>query len=137
MKAIQIVEANADAIKAALHAVNGRSVGHAYTEYSEVADIAAAAEKRLAELLPNLKAYKGARWAEVSGAPVANAYRYMRDATAVTIERKSSGWYLVDVRSVRVGKAGGGAGRLFLTEAQDVLAKEKLAKAYGVMRGAA
>lgn len=131
MKAIKITIAGGAAIEAALHDVNGRSTSHAYTKYDEIAAIATEAEKTLGELLYK-KDYAGAVWRETSGSAVPNSYRGIRNGTAVTLERRSSDWYLVNVQQVPLFNHGGGRGRLTLTAAQDAAAIAKLKARYSV-----
>lgn len=131
MKAIKIDIKNAATIEAALAAVNGRAEAHTYTTFYEVADVAAKAEAALENLL--LKGDRpGARWSKTSGSKVANSYKNSRLATTVVLERKTAGWYLVEVHSVSVMESGGGKGRLTLTQAQDAAAKALLQKQYRV-----
>ena len=73
-KPIQITEKNAAAIEAALAEVNGRAGAHAYTSFSEIEQLAKAAEARLSALGILKKNAQGARWTETSGSEVSNAY---------------------------------------------------------------
>ena len=132
MKPIKIIPKNAEAIEAALREVNGKAVAHAYTSYAEVAGLVSAAEKELAAVLYK-KDWPGARWTETSGGKTANSYKYMRDATHVTIERRSSAWYVIEARHASIGTNGGGAGRLYLTPEQDEAAKARLAGLYWIL----
>lgn len=133
MKAIKITADHAPAIEAALLAVNGRSKAHAYTSYDEIAALAAAAEKTLDELLLK-RDFPGAVWRETSGSAVANCYRGVRNGTTITIERRSSAWYLVDAHQAPLFKRGGGKGRLTLTVEQDVAAKAKVQSLYSIAK---
>lgn len=132
MKAIKIAQANAAAIESALKAANGKAHEHTYTTFPEIDYLAQQAEKTVRELL-NVADLPGATWAETSGGSVAKAYKSMRNATRVTLVRKSTGWYLTDAQAVMIGTDGGGRGRLTLTAAQDVAAVAKLRKAYSVV----
>ena len=120
-KPIQITEKNAAAIEAALAEVNGRAEAHAYTSFSEIEQLAKAAEARLSALGILKKNAQGARWTETSGSEVSNAYAKKsrsRTATTVRLERKSAGWYLVQANKTEIWQQGGGAGRIALTPAQ-------------------
>jgi hypothetical protein len=129
MKPIKITSKNAEAIEAELKRVNGKAHKHAYTDYPEILQLTINAQVRLGQLL-YVKDWAGARWGETSGAHVANAYNYMREATRVLIERRSKDWFLIDVQSARIGSQGGGAGHLYLTPEQDAAAKAKLEESY-------
>lgn len=134
MKAIKITESKAAAIEAALKEVNGKAYDHAYTNFSEIEYMVHQAEASARAIL-NVKDLPGAQWTETSGAQVAKKYRNSRNsrkATTVTIERRSSAWYMVAARSVEILTEGGGPGTLILTKAQDEAAKAKFATKYRV-----
>jgi 3-hydroxy-3-methylglutaryl CoA synthase len=134
MKAIKITQENAEKLEAALAEVNGRATQHCYTTAEELLVLASKAEKYVGKLLLK-KDFSGAVWHETSGEAVANSYKSMRKATCVCIERRSSDWFLTDVKSTTIGTNGGGSGYVSLTEAQDKAAKEKLSKLYVVRKG--
>ena len=133
MKPIKITEPNAAAIGAALRAVNGRAETHAYTTHEEIQALTQSAERQLDDILYK-QDWAGAQWTETSSGKVANSYRYTRDATRVTLERRSSAWYLIEAVGVRVGRNGGGAGRLSLTPTQHEAATRRLAERYTIRR---
>jgi hypothetical protein len=130
MKATRITEQNQSAIVAILAAVNGKSTAHTFTTYSEIEQIAAQAEKQVIDLVGSQKAAVGARLKATSGEKVPNAYKYSRDGTQVTIERRASGWFLVDARHATLYSSGGGASKLTLTAEQDARAIEVLRSKY-------
>lgn len=132
MKAIKIIEANAEAVEKALKMQNGRATAHAYTSFSEIAELAEQAEAGLAKLLYK-KDFAGARLTATSGGSVAKSYRDARKVTVVTIERKSGAWYLIGVCASSIYDSAKPA-RLYLTAAQDTAAKAKLAEKYSVIR---
>ena len=120
-KPIPVTDDNQAAIEQALSAVNGRAHDHAYTEYSELAALAESAEKRALELLGAKKYIVGATWTETSGGAVNNTYAragFSRIGTRVVLQRKSSGWYLIDANRQEIRQQGGGKGRLTFTAAQ-------------------
>jgi hypothetical protein len=130
IKATRITEQNKDAIVAILAAVNGKSTAHTFTTYNEIEQIAAQAEKQVIDLVGSQKAAVGAVFKVTSGEKVPNAYKYSRDGTQVTIERRSTGWFLVDARHAALYASGGGAGRLTLTAEQDARAVELFRAGY-------
>lgn len=135
MKPIKIHPDNASAIEAALKEVNGRAYDHAYTEFSEVQRLADEAENYLSSIGLPIGMRSGAEWHETSGSAVSNAYArkaFTRRATAVTLSRKSSSWYLVSVKGVDIRKDGGGSGVMTLTPAQDVEAIRRFKTKYRV-----
>ena len=132
---IRITESNAAAIESLLKAVNGRAAEHAYTRYSEIENLTAAAEAKLEALgLPKARR-AGAQLAEISGAEVSNSYAkkaFHRAATSVRLERRPSGWYLVCATATTIGASGGGKGSLILTAEQDAEAVRRLRAGYSV-----
>ena len=131
-KPILLSSENADAIVAALAAVNGRAMSHTYTTYDEVSEQATLAEGKLTALLYK-KDLPGARYSGCSGAAVPHSYRGKRIGTAVELERKTKGWYLVELKSLGLHNDGGGRGSLWLTPKQDQDARKKLAEGYQVI----
>ena len=130
MKAIKITEANSVAIVMSLAEVNGRGTAHTFTTFTEIEQIAAAAEKTLLAYVGSQKAAVGARYKATSGEKVANAYKYTRAGTAITLERRSTGWFLVDAIFVTLYSNTGGDRRLILTAAQDARAVELFRAGY-------
>lgn len=130
MKAIKITESNAVAIEFALKTANGYSESHAYTTYSEVASVAMTAENMLASLICK-KDFPGARYTSQSGSSVPNSYKGVRNGTEIVIERRSSAWYLVNVRQFPLFK-NGGKDLMCLTPEQNEAAITKLQNRYVV-----
>lgn len=122
---------NAAAIEARLKQVNGRAEQHAYTTFREIECLAAAAEKRLLDLVYKKDA-PGAVYCETSGGRVPNSYRSTRNGTSVRLERKTAGWYLADVSQTTIYQDGGGDGVLILTPGQDAAAVALFRKQYRV-----
>jgi len=133
---IRITEANAAAIEMALKAVNGRATTHAYTHYSEIEALAAAAEAKL-EAIGLPKAQRAnAQWEETSGSAVSNSYAkkaFSRAATIVRLQRRPSGWLLLSASATTIGASGGGKGVLILNAEQDAEAVRRLRAGYSVM----
>ncbi len=121
MSPIKITTDNAAAIEAALKAVNGKALQHAYAVAYEIEGLAEDAEKQLESLGLPKSGRVGASWTQTSGGKVSNSYAkkcHSRTATAVRLERRSTGWFLIEAKKVEVGQSGGGAGLLTLTQAQ-------------------
>jgi len=120
MKPIKITAANAFAINAALKEVNGRATQHTFSEAWEIDRLIAIADAELARInLPKVM-HTGAKFVAISGEKVSNAYAKKsrtRAATSVTLERHSTGWFLVDAKATEIWQQGG-MHRLVLTEAQ-------------------
>jgi len=132
IKATRIADKNRAAIFHILATVNGRATSHTFTTYHEIEQIAAAAEKQVVDLVGSQKAAVGARLQATSGGKVANAYKYARSGTSVTIERRSTGWFLIDASEATLYADGGGARRLTLTAEQDKRAVELFRAGYSV-----
>jgi hypothetical protein len=132
MKAIKITEKNSAAIVAALAAVNGKAGAHAFTTFGDIDYLARLAEVRLLDLVESQKAAVGAGFRATSGSKVAHAYKYSRSGTAVTLERRSIGWFLVHAAEQTLYPNTGGDRRLVLTQAQDAKAVEVLRSTYTI-----
>ena len=120
MKPIKIIPANAKAITAALKAVNKSAVTHTYAEAWEIVRLVDAADAELARIQLPKTMHVGAKYHATSGEAVSNSYAkkaHTRIATSVTLERRSTGWFLVGVEAATIWKQGG-TERLVLTEAQ-------------------
>ncbi len=138
MKAIKIAAANAEVIESALLAVNGKAREHAYTTLTEIEALARCAEKQLESLGIAKTRRTGAVWSETSGEAMPNAYNKkcrVRKATLVRLERRATGWFLTDARSVEVWQQGGGPGRLAITKAQEAEAIAAFKQSFSVIEG--
>ena len=131
MKFIAITVANADAIEAALRAINLKSLAHTFTTFAEVETIAARAEKEILALVGSKKSAVGAQYTAGSGASVPNAYKYNRTGTVLRLLRRTSGWYLVGVFSKTLHK-GGGTQSITLTAEQSAKAIAEFATQWTV-----
>ena len=96
MKAIKLTLANSEPIVDALSAVNGRADRWTLQHYYQVANAADDAEDRLDDLGVLKKHRPGTRAVHVGGTPVRSKYSG-GITTKITLERRSSGWFLVDV----------------------------------------
>ena len=131
MKEIKITLANTHKIEAVLREINLKSTAHTYTQFVQIEALIVDAETRLVNLLGAKKYFVGARFNATSGYAVGNAYKYSRDATSVTLTRKSSDWYLTAVVSTIVYKEGGKK-CLRLTAAQDAIVYKEVRTNYQV-----
>jgi hypothetical protein len=129
MKALKIELSNKSAIESELHAINGRATAHSYTSFNEIEAIAKRFEGKVYDLLCSKKEMVGAIVRSESGSSVAKKYKGSRVSTIVTIERKSTGWYLTDVKSGQLW-TDGGRDVLTLTAQQDARAVEQFRKSY-------
>ena len=117
-------------ISAALAAVNGTAVDHTY-DTSDIVRLASEAEAFAITLFDNKKLVVGARYRAESGSDVANSYKYNRISTVVTLERCTTGWFLIEVSRGTIWRSGGSQ-RLILSEAQDAFAVAKARSRYTV-----
>ncbi len=130
-KEIKITQSNSKKIEEALREINLKSTAHTYTSFDEIESLVEDAESRLIDLLGAKKHFHGAIFDATSGFAVNNAYKYSRDATSVTLTRKSSDWFLTHAVSTIIYKEGGKK-TLRLTESQDAIAGEKVRTNYSV-----
>jgi len=131
MKEIKIILANSQKIEAVLREINLKSTAHTYVRFDDIESLVEDAEKRLTNLLVAKKYFIGAIFDATSGFAVPNSYKYSRDATSVTLTRKSSDWYLVDAVSTTIYKQGGKK-TLRLTESQDAIVYKKARANYSL-----
>lgn len=132
-KSIRITPANFKAIVAVLKEANGKAEAHAYTTYSEIEQLAEMAEMRATSLLGAKSRTPGAVAVSVSGESVAKSYRGTRNGTLVRLERRASGWFLTEARSVEIYTEGGKDMRMLLTKEQDAQAIANLRTRYAVL----
>lgn len=116
-------------IEAALAAVNGKADRHAYTTAREIFELAKQAEEKLDSLGIQKAERPGAVMYSISGGSVPNAYKYVRKATWVKLERRPSGWWIVKIEQA-VARKEGGSDSLCLTKAQDEKAVTNFRKQY-------
>ena len=121
---IKIVVENAAKIEAALLAVNGKTALHAYTTFAEIASQADQDKSVMSFGLPKSQ-LSGTRVVSTSGDRVANAYKYSRTGTRITMERGSSAWYLIGVESANLWSNGGGMDKYILTAEQDAYLRSR------------
>ena len=131
MKEIKITLANAQKIETVLREINAKKIEHTYTRFDEIESLVVDAESRLTNLVGSKKNFVGALFYAASGAAVPNAYKYSRDATSVTLTRKSSDWFLTDAVSTKIYKDGGKK-TLRLTESQDAIVYKKVRTNYSI-----
>jgi hypothetical protein len=131
MKAIKINAANIQAIQAALVAANGKACTHTFTA-NEIVDVALAAEFKVIALLGNKKDAVGARMFASSGEKLPNTYKWARQINMMRIERRSSGWWLIELSNDTLNDKSAGSTRLTLTTVQDAKAVARFKKAYQV-----
>jgi hypothetical protein len=99
---IKIEQKNGAKITAELDAVNGKAVQFTVRFWTAVAEYATAAEKRLERSQLPKAERKGVRVTVTPAGPAAKAYKYAAKSTSLTIERGSSGWFLVGIASTEV-----------------------------------
>jgi len=124
MKPIKVCEKNAFAIEAALRQANGKAVAHTFTTYAEIAKMAEFAERIAYALLGTKAAAIGAKAIAQSGEKLPNAYKWTPIITSVTLEKKSTGWFLLSANSIET-HFGGKRVCIFLTPAQKDMAISK------------
>ena len=125
------INLNADAkIVAALLDVNGKSSSHTYTTAGEVRRVAQDAEERLASLSIPKALRSGGIFMAQSGSNLPSAYKYAATTTTITLERGSSGWFLIGVRRRDWWPRSTPRHVLQLTATQDAAAIERLRMQY-------
>lgn len=131
MKSIKITQANKVAITAALRSANGTAAAHTVTDYSIVEMIAAKYEEKLLALVGTKARAAGAMVTYVSGDALPKAYDYGRIVSHLTLERRSSAWFLTNA-TTRTAHTEFGAERLILSKTQDEAAVSIFRRKYQV-----
>lgn len=97
MKPIKIIPENKLIIEQALATANGKAREHTYTSYEEIASLAQSEETSCQKFGLTLKDRVGVKITCQSGAVLPNAYKFKARTTTVRIERRGSGWWLIEV----------------------------------------
>lgn len=132
MKPIKIIRKNEESIDKALAKVNDQARAHTYGSMWDLTRLVKNAERQLSDYGIPKKIWKGVSIRSTSGDKVPNAYDrkgHTRIATHVIIDRKATGWFLVNVQKTTVWQEGGGTG-LHLTAEQDETAVKNLRSKY-------
>ena len=120
-------------VQTALDAVNGRARTHTYTLATDVLRLARLADDARIRLYLTKKDALGMECRYISGDPVANAYKYGRTVTQVTLRYCRTGWFLVSCkRHDYYGTTGGDHELVVLTARNDAAAVAELRKRYTV-----
>jgi len=116
-------------INDALEKVNGKSIAHTFTSFTQIHKLVEIAEKRLEALNLAKKHWIGARFEATSGDQVSKRYKYHRIATRVVLERGANHWFLIYVHADHV-HASGGDMFLRLSQEQDAEIVSTLRRSY-------
>jgi hypothetical protein len=123
----------ANQITAALREINGKATSHTYTHGYEILDALAFYDAKLEKMLGGKKYLPGAVVYLESGDCVPNAYKYTRIGSRVRCERRSSAWYVTEIKCTDLYKAGG-KNSIALTEEQDARAVKILRDGYTTIK---
>jgi hypothetical protein len=133
MKPIKISAENKAAIEDALEEVNGQAWRHCFDRHSEIEDVVKAAERWLTDKLPK-KMWKGAECKMQSGTILAKAYRNSARTTTVRIERRASGWFLIDIQPSVLWPDSRPLQEFYLTEEQSNDLLRRVRSQYGITK---
>lgn len=132
MRSIRIAAESAEAIKNYLATVNKSATEHTFT-FAELVEVSDLAEKEVMKCVLKRNA-PGARFVAKSGWKVASAYKYSRICNKAILERRPSGWFLVDLVTCKLDNFQVGARNLLLTAEQDELAVAAFRRRYDIQR---
>jgi len=121
-KSIKIEYKNHAIIDAALRAINGKKGSHTFYLSHQIDNIAKEAEEKLESLSIPKKYRAKAQYIAQSGEELPSAYKYHASTTSVIIERKSTGWYIIDIKSTTLYPRTKPTRVLLLTKNQDEIA---------------
>lgn len=133
MKPMKITEENKSFIQQELERVNGKA-SQSVMSSAEVVSHADKAEARLLGLIGFKKHAAGATFTARSGSPVSQAYRYSRTATAIKMERRNSGWWLINISRCQLNAYQGGETSISITRAQDLVSVALLRAKYSILQ---
>jgi len=139
-KALSIKIEGTDAAKAAIQAVLDAVQGPrtaAVETASGVVTLATWAEEMLDVLDLPASHRSGAVYEYHQAGPSANAYRYARKTTSVTLRRKKDGWYLTGAATIDVYPKQAERKKIWLTVKQDAVVKRRFTSQYQVIAAAA
>jgi len=133
MKPMMIAVKNKAFIQQELDRVNGKA-SQSVMSSAEVVSHADKAEARLLGLVGLKKHAAGATYTVRSGSPVSLAYSYRRTATEIKMERRNSGWWLIDISRCQLNYSQGGETSIAITPAQDLVSVNLLRGKYAVLQ---
>jgi hypothetical protein len=131
---IKITEKNSEAITSALAAVNGKATAHTFTHAMSVLNAARDSERKLDDLGVPKGQRSGATARASSGGKLANAYKYTRVVSHITITRGSSAWFVTDIKAVDTWDKTAGGTYVTVTAEQDAIAIAKFRASYSVAK---
>ena len=118
------------ALTAALSRANGKATAHTFINCEEIIQASACIEAELHRLGLKKDSRSGAIATASSGGSVANAYKYTRITSTVTMVRGSSAWFLVAVSASETYRRTAGDTYISLTAAQDAEVTAKFRTQY-------
>jgi hypothetical protein len=116
-KAILIDQSNREVIQANLDRIQGHGYADILT-IKHLIGLAEDAESALAEAEIAASYRSGARYEFSPSGPTANSYKYSRLGTAVVLERRKRGWFLIDLARISVWPRQKGKTNLVLADEQ-------------------
>ena len=119
------------AVETALCLVNGKSKEHTFSDYLQISSVVQDAELGLEKLGILKKDAVGAKFIAYSGKTVTHRYKYSRIGTVIHLERKSSGWHLINIKTYNLYQKPP-HNQFILTEKQDACAIASLRQQYNI-----
>ena len=112
---IIINERNRDKIEAKLKKANGRATTHVVDCLEYLEELVCGVHEHLRKDLP-VKEHTGARAVILPGNDLPNSYKWQVHTTKLTIERRPSGWALVDAELVKRSPKSADCKEVFVTQ---------------------
>lgn len=122
LEPIKICENNKHSINQILGSVNGQAIEHAFATFEDIQEVVKTVEALALQKVALRKNLPGTKATITSGLKRPKFCAYRRLATCVTIEHRTSGWYLARVRQAFIYANGGGQARLSFSSKQDEVA---------------
>jgi hypothetical protein len=130
MKAIKFDVKNAEKVNAILSDVNGKAVDHTFGSFGDIVK-GDDRTKKAENLVGGKKFAVGIKIIVESGHSVKSAYKYSRIGTQVTLECRSSGWFITDITRADIWQKGGPS-TILMTPAHHERAVSVLKRGYFV-----
>lgn len=129
-KQIKIAASSLEKIKALVASMHGKSTAHTFSA-EDILVLAATAERKLEAFGLTKAEMVGARISFYSGDEVPNSYKWTREGSVISIERRSTGWFIMALAGISLHKKPA-KDAVVLTAAQDDAVVRRIRQQYAV-----
>ncbi len=125
---IKICATNSEKIRALLKAINGKAEEHTINDPESIWRYISQANWQLSALALHGRNQQGTKVSVLSGGSVANAYKYKRKVTMLTLYRGKNDWFITSISSAMLYPDNEGYSQLQITVEQMEKASKGLFK---------